>query len=111
VRLCRLSASDTKTKRKAPKKEEKKKQKQNQHDRDDRREASLESATINDSPLPASPITPSGLALLSPASVASVASSLRSSNCNKKGDLVVLKKIIIIIIIHQQTCFLWPVMN
>jgi hypothetical protein len=67
-----------------PKKKTKKKQNQNQHDRDDRREASLESATINDTPLPGSPVAPSGLALLSPASVAYVASSLRSSNRSKK---------------------------
>jgi hypothetical protein len=88
-----------------PKKKTKKKQKQ--QDRDDRREASLVSATINDSPLPASPVAPSGLALLSPASVASVASSLRPSNRRKKGEFVILK----IIIIHQRSCSVWLVMN
>jgi hypothetical protein len=61
------------------------KKKQNQEDRDNRREAALlESATITDSPLPGSPICLSILPLLSPASVASVTSSLRSSNKNKK---------------------------
>jgi hypothetical protein len=58
--------------------------KQNQQDRDDRREALLESATIADSPPPGSPLGPSILALLSPASLASVSSSLRSSTHNGK---------------------------
>ena len=89
-----------------PKKKTKKKQ--NQQDRDDRRDASLESATINDSPRPGSPIAPSGLALLSPASVSSVASSLNPSNRRKKGEFVM---VLTIIIIHQESCFVWLVMN
>jgi hypothetical protein len=60
------------------------KKKKNQQDRDERREASLELVTINDSPRPGSPIAASGLALLSPVSVSSVASSLRPSNRRKK---------------------------
>jgi hypothetical protein len=68
-----------------PKKKTKKKQ--NQQDREVRREALLESATITDSPLPGSPLGSSILALLSPASVASVSSSLRSSNHNRKRSV------------------------
>jgi hypothetical protein len=56
------------------------KKKQNQQDRDDRREASVEPATLTDFSLPESPVGPTFLALLSPASVASLTSSLRSSN-------------------------------
>jgi hypothetical protein len=62
----------------------KKKKKKTQQHRDDRREALLESATITDSPLPGSPIGPSILALLSPASVSSISLSLKSSHHTKK---------------------------
>jgi hypothetical protein len=87
------------------------KKKQQQQDRDTRREASfLESASITDSPRTGSRIAPSGLALLSPASVSSVASSFRSSNRSKKGEFVILI-IIIIKIIRQESCCVWPVMN
>jgi hypothetical protein len=82
------------------------KKKQKEKDRDDRREAALlESAPITDSP-PGSPVGPSILACLLPASVSSISSSLRSSNKNKKG-----KFILIIIRIHQVTFFVWPVKN
>jgi hypothetical protein len=64
----------------------KNKTKQNQQDRDDRRDASVEPVTLTDSPLPECPVGPTFLALLSPASVASVTSSLRSSNKNKKKE-------------------------